>query len=457
MVICNIIHFYAGYIKINLIPADYRTVIRSPLTFKNLPILESVNLGIDFMSKKTKKGFSLFKALFYLAVFVVFIKEIIVPIVFVIAVPRLVPKLINGNVSVGWARVTITGELVLKDVTVRTRDGNATAFFKASRLGLDVNFISLAKGEFVFSNLLIDNGKFVLEYNADGKWNFTEFFEHSTGTPAATKIKFSDFPLEQVRLKESTVIFRKINTGGASTELTAANLNGTLRKEGGTVFLQDILEGECAGGKLTVTDVRITPGDKTSVYFQINADKSRIEELLKATPLRNKGLSGNLTAFLTITRNEETGFIPAGSGYFDICDANIWQFPFFLSILNVLDFALPGNAAVDEARMKYNISSNSFEITEMAFLSHAISLIGEGSMDLDGKNLDMVFVHRFGKEGFGQLPIFGGAIQGLLDFVQGNINQIEINGTFSEPQVHIVPLKVISKPIMTIHDLFSGE
>ncbi|MBI5361522.1 MAG: hypothetical protein HZA48_13170 [Planctomycetes bacterium] len=397
------------------------------------------------------------KALFYLAVFIVFVKEIIVPIVFVIAVPRLVPKLINGSISVGWARVTITGELVLKDIVVRTREGNATAFFKADRLGLDVNFLSLAKGEFVFSNLLIDKGRFILECGADGKWNFTEFFEHGPGTSAVPHIKFGDFPLEQVRLKESDVVFRKINADGAATEISAVNLCGTLRKEGGTIFLQDMLEGECAGGKLTVTDVRITPGDRTSVYFQINADKSRIEELIKTTPLRGRELSGSLTAFLTITRNEETGFIPAGSGYFDICDAKIWSLPFFLSILNVLDFALPGSAAVDEARMKYNISNGSFEITEMAFLSHAISLIGEGSMDLNGKNLDMVFVHRFGKEGFGQLPIFGGAVQGLLDFVQGNINQIEVSGTFSEPQVHLVPLKIITKPVMTIHDLFSGD
>ena len=98
-----------------------------------------------------------------------------------------------------------------------------------------------------------------------------------------------------------------------------------------------------------------------------------------------------------------------------------------VALFNVLRIKEPDRTAFDKATMSFAVRGENFDIKPIELNGDAISLIGEGTIDLDS-NVDLNFYSLIGRNGF-EIPI-------ITDLYKAGSKQvwwIKVAGTLQDP------------------------
>lgn len=200
---------------------------------------------------------------------------------------------------------------------------------------------------------------------------------------------------------------------------------GTLAKSDREQSTPLSLSGNLFGGTVRLDAQRWT--DKEDRFFVqaslTNCDVKQAGRQL-APSLHEVGGTANLAVRLAGGTTRES---VQGEGFFQLGNANIYELPVILSLLKMMKTRRRDRGAFDASNVEFTVSGDSIRLNRIELLGDAISLIGNGDMDLD-RRIDLNFYSVVGRNQF-HIPI----ISDLAKAGSQQIMWLKVDGTLDNP------------------------
>lgn len=119
-----------------------------------------------------------------------------------------------------------------------------------------------------------------------------------------------------------------------------------------------------------------------------------------------------------------------GEGQIQLRDAKIYELPVFLSLLKILQVKQADRTAFDSSNIDFKIHGDTFDFDRMEFIGDAISLIGNGKMNLD-RDINLNFYSVMGRNRL-NIPL----ISELYKASSQKVLWINVDGKLENPQTH---------------------
>jgi hypothetical protein len=176
-------------------------------------------------------------------------------------------------------------------------------------------------------------------------------------------------------------------------------------------------------------DASVTLGGRPN--YQVVADLTTANVTRMATERfgGQTDVSGTLSATLNLQGSGQSEHTLRGDGEIQIRDANIYELPLLVSLLNVLRSRTPSTTAFNQCDMKFRLQGRHILLDQIDFLGDAVSLYGKGTADFDQK-LKLVFYGTLGRNDY-RVPL----LQWVVARTNERIMQLYVDGTLAEPNV----------------------
>jgi hypothetical protein len=117
-----------------------------------------------------------------------------------------------------------------------------------------------------------------------------------------------------------------------------------------------------------------------------------------------------------------------GKGSIEVVNGKMYHLPFLLGLLNAFGLRLPDRNAFEQAHVRYEIDGPQVRVRELELIGNAISLSGQGTLNLDGSNLNLDFTATWGRLSY-LLPT---GLNLLPKWVGDQILKIKVRGKLGE-------------------------
>jgi len=144
-------------------------------------------------------------------------------------------------------------------------------------------------------------------------------------------------------------------------------------------------------------EARVEFGPTLHYVLNLNAMQVKLEEFGKHNLGANVQLEGMASArlYLTGQGTEVDGL--EGHGRLDVPAGKIYSLPLLLDLLKVLGLRMPDRTAFEEMHAGFSIQGPRVKVDRLDLYGNAISLSGEGEMNLDGTDLQLDFYAVWGR------------------------------------------------------------
>ncbi len=135
-----------------------------------------------------------------------------------------------------------------------------------------------------------------------------------------------------------------------------------------------------------------------------------------------------------------------GNGRIEVAHGKMYRLPLLLGLLKALGLRMPDNTAFEQARMIFGIEGPQMHVHGIDLIGNAISLRGQGTLHLDGSNLNLDFSADWGRVPQ-MLP------PGLSDLLQAGSDQllkIKLRGKITSPRFEKEPFPGVVEPIKKV-------
>jgi hypothetical protein len=142
-----------------------------------------------------------------------------------------------------------------------------------------------------------------------------------------------------------------------------------------------------------------------------------------------KDISGRTFAAFRLAGNCTGSHTYHGDGSVQLRDAKIYELPPVLALLKQLRIGRSDRSAFDSSDVSFTISGETFDLNRIELEGDAISLIGNGRMNMDRK-IDLNFYSIMGRNRF-NIPL-------ISEMVHAGGQQamwIRVNGSVDDPQM----------------------
>lgn len=160
-------------------------------------------------------------------------------------------------------------------------------------------------------------------------------------------------------------------------------------------------------------------------------------------------LSGNITFNQTANGNNKL----KAKGNLTLKDGKISDVPIALSVINILNFALPTKVEFHSGYMNFLIEDDIIEIEEAKIYSDTVKLVARGKVNFDG-TLDIMVIVEFTKNTLRDIPVLGPLFDFVVGGVRKRLTKVHLSGNISEPVGSMAMLSPIKKPIKSLFELF---
>jgi hypothetical protein len=348
----------------------------------------------------------------------------------------LIGGVINGTVNVGSAAIAADGGIHVYDVSIQLERGEQRQrFIHAERIDIGLSGNPLFNQAVKVNTVHIYQPDISLIRDAAGIWNLQWAFkegEHDTDISAADEIPEGGVFVHGGRLH---LMFAPED---GHWRFHVTDLSGTLRGRNGLVVVEG-LHGSAYGGELGGT-MDIASLSPLAFDAGISLSDIQLPLLVRGTNLEEESIQGLLHGGLALKRStEETRGAPLGSGWFQVEEGNIVQFPILTSLLNLITGALPGDAGIDEAYGKFQVTATAFNFTNLKFEGSPASVVGGGWILHDGSNMQLFFTPKPDGGILTGIPLIGDIVGGILA-LPAEMAAVEVTGAFFDPKTAWVPM-----------------
>jgi hypothetical protein len=159
---------------------------------------------------------------------------------------------------------------------------------------------------------------------------------------------------------------------------------------------------------------------------------------------RKKMGTGRVSATLQLLETFGKEGERTGRGELKIRDANIYNVPLAMGLMQVWTFRLPVARSFQQADMAYSIRGDEVDFDRILLTSRGINLAGTGSVQLSSKAMDLSFVTETPDELY--IPI----ISPIIRETRNELLQLSVSGTLDNPKVTPVPLSAIGNTLRAL-------
>jgi hypothetical protein len=119
-----------------------------------------------------------------------------------------------------------------------------------------------------------------------------------------------------------------------------------------------------------------------------------------------------------------------GNGRFEVAHGKMYRLPLLLDLLKAFGLRMPDRTAFEQARMIFGIEGPQMRIHALDLFGNAISLRGQGTLNLDGSNLHLDF-----SADWGRMPqLLPPGISDLSQAVSDQLFKIKLRGKITSPR-----------------------
>ena len=143
-----------------------------------------------------------------------------------------------------------------------------------------------------------------------------------------------------------------------------------------------------------------------------------------------KNVTGHSFAAFKMTGDYSGTHSHRGSGSIQLRDAQIYELPLFVSLLKILNIRQLTRTAFDSSNVDFKVLGERIIFERMEFIGDAISLLGEGEMNLDW-DIDLNFYTVIGRNRI-NIPL----ISQLYRASSQRTLAIKVDGKLDDPRTH---------------------
>lgn len=190
----------------------------------------------------------------------------------------------------------------------------------------------------------------------------------------------------------------------------------------------DSLTGTLHGGTVHL-DAQINSGELGEFYVQSTLEEGKLEAVCREACPSMRDITGRTFAAVRLAGNCTGTHTYRGDGTMQLRDATIYELPPVLALFKQLRIGRSDRTAFDSSNVTFAISGETIELSRIELLGDAISLLGNGQLNMDRK-IDMNFYSIMGRNRF-NIPL-------VSDMVHAGSQQamwIQVNGTMDDPKM----------------------
>lgn len=183
-------------------------------------------------------------------------------------------------------------------------------------------------------------------------------------------------------------------------------------------------------------------------FVQAALSNAQLREFAMELAPQFRELSGDIFASLKLTGNTTDYEAMRGTGAIQLRDAEIYELPVMLALLKILRIKEATRTAFDACIAEFQVFGDELEFQRIELNGDAISLIGNGTMNLDW-DIDLNFYSVMGRNRW-YIPL----VTEILKAGAQSILWIEVDGKLDAPQTHTNILPQLND---SLRQLFSGS
>ena len=350
-----------------------------------------------------------------------------------------------GWAGVGWQEIRLYG--------LRLTDRAGRTYGTADRVVIRLDRPIVGFGKPVIESLRIVRPDVSVTLDPDGKLDIQKILKRppQAPTPAAVASSSPSQPPGPDRIPPTFDVEGGILRFNTSFLWTTFGTIDTKIRVLPDRYEWTAVEARALGGRASLSGFLGRGGGGADWSVQINVENASVGEMTRGTSLESKRIDGRLNGFLSLGRGGGADRSAIGAGWVDIDDAKLLELPVLLSVFNVLRLNSPGDSAVRACRTDFRILDDRLHFDRFYVLSEGICLLGDGDVFLDTHAVELNFVPRL----IGEIPLgvetVRDAARPVTDFLSKNfLFDIEVKGTWMEPQTRLLPVRAASKPLIDL-------
>jgi hypothetical protein len=123
-----------------------------------------------------------------------------------------------------------------------------------------------------------------------------------------------------------------------------------------------------------------------------------------------------------------------------------------LDLLKVLNLRVPDKTLFEEAHVQFGIRGQKVNVNELSLLGNAVSLNGQGTMNLNGTDLNLDFYSIMGRS----LPLPRG-LDKIPPLISKQLLKIKVRGSFDKREVTKEPVPFVVEPLKQLLKYVDGR
>jgi hypothetical protein len=229
---------------------------------------------------------------------------------------------------------------------------------------------------------------------------------------------------------------------GKVAEKAVSDLRLTLEKaETSSIVVSPNIEGSFYGGRIEGS-ASVSLAESGRYGLTLSAAGVDFEQLLREGFHVEQNISGGkLRATLAVSGKGAQPDEVQASGYIEVTEAQLYELPFFVRLLNALRLAPADETAFEQARIVYFVRGKKIILEDIRLQGRALDLYGAGTLDPTGQ-LHLTFIT--GKKN--ERPMVP-ALAELMEGLRKEIALVEVTGTLAEPHVETKTLSGLTAPL----------
>lgn len=367
---------------------------------------------------------------------------------------------------IGSASIDHRGDVILRSAEAYTlRREVRRLFFRTEELRIVFDGLPLRDDSLRIARIDLHRPEIFVRREYGGEWNLEWALQKAPRPPAAPPppppgpdpwkdyVRPDEgFPRNGVYIHDGTIHVTFVSRSGKEATWTATGVQAVLRRTRGVLNFRSAT-GEFYGGKIRA-DAEIPRASPLTIrQLRIDVAGADVSRMAEGVHFIKHPVSGRLDAVIALTYDrEKTGFSrPVAAGRCVIERGNLWAFPTFGGILNLLTLTDVPDRKIDSAVLEFTVEEDRVRVDKMYFLGYPVSLFGDGSCSLTGDWIDIVFVPRLGKSDWNSiLPIIGAPIDLLSNIVKGAFVPVVLKGSFEKPEIGVEPLHFLKPSVRSL-------
>ncbi|MCS7158889.1 MAG: AsmA-like C-terminal region-containing protein, partial [Gemmatales bacterium] len=220
----------------------------------------------------------------------------------------------------------------------------------------------------------------------------------------------------------------------------------------GVVYLPGV-RGKLLGGQI-FGPIRYDYEPRPEFRLDLTIAQADLQALARQSLGRQGKAQGKVYARLLMSGQPGDWRTLTGRGSLSITEGHIYDVPPFFNLLSLLAGQLPRDAAFQEVQARFTLEGPRVRFSRVEFLGDALTLRGQGSMRMDGSELDLeMYALLWGRS----LPLLPPGIDRIPPLISRQLWKIHMRGSLEQVIITREPVPLVADTLRLLWQLGPGR